>query len=171
MPASETDDLPFKFIYEKKVVRLPAATDADIAAVETRFGALPSDYKRFLQTINGGIPTAKHAPAPNPDDPHADDPRRCVIEHPEYAFEVECFNGLGAPAAAYSVESVSRRASDVLGREVVAIAGNGAGDQLIFLAPGDLTVYQWIHDEKVAPVPMASSFGELLQLIRPLSEE
>ena len=58
-----------------------------------------------------------------------------------------------------------------LGREVVAIAGDGAGDQLIFLAPGDPAVYWWKHDEHLPPIRMASSFTELLRLIRPLFEE
>jgi hypothetical protein len=169
MSASETD-LPFAFIYEKKLTRLPAATDADIAALEARFGALPDDYRHFLSTINGGRPAAKRAPPRDPADAHADDPRRCLIAHPKYPFEVECFNGLGAPTDAYAVESRSKRPSEALGREVVAIAGNGAGDQLILLAPGDPTVYQWVHDEKVAPVPMAASFSELLELIRPAFE-
>jgi hypothetical protein len=83
-----------------------------------------------------------------------------------YSFEVECFNGLGA-AEGYDVEYCSQWPSKRLGREVVAIAGNGAGDQLIFLAHHNPAVYQWIHDQAVPPVRMASSFSELLRLVSP----
>src|SRR5262245_56340948 len=144
-------DLAFEFIYEKKVIRQAPATDAQIAAVEARFGPLPADYKRFLQSINGGAPAAKHAPAPDPADPDADDPRQCVIAHPRYPFYVECVYGLGAGDGGYDIEYYSRGfVRDVLDREVVAIAGNGFGDQLVFLAPGDPGVYQFVHDDAAA---------------------
>jgi hypothetical protein len=179
MSANETD-LPFEFTYARKVVSRPPATEAQIAAVEARFGALPTDYKCFLQTINGGSPRAKHAPALDDlVDPEADDHGRCVVEYPKhtpfgervYAFEVECMYGLGPPADMYEVEYYSEWPSRVLDRQVVAIAGDGAGDQLILLGPGDPAVYLWVHDEAVPPVRMASSFGELLQLIRPAVEK
>jgi hypothetical protein len=159
-------DLPFEFIYEKKVIRRAPATDAQIAVVEARFGPLPADYKRFLQSVNGGAPAAlKHDPAADP----TDDPRECVVVHPEHdPLGVECFHGLGGED--YEVEEQSRWPSRDLGREVVAIAGDGAGDQFIFLAPGDPAVYWWKHDVRVPPIHMASSFTELLRLIRPLFE-
>jgi hypothetical protein len=159
-------DLPFEFIYEKKVIRRAPATDAQIAVVEARFGPLPADYKRFLQSVNGGAPAAlKHGPAPDP----SDNPRECVIVHPEHnSLGVECFHGLGGQD--YEVEEQSKWPSSDLGREVVAIAGDGSGDQLIFLAAGDPAVYWWKHDELVPPIRMASSFTELLRLIRPLFE-
>jgi len=160
-------DLPFEFIYEKKMRRRAPATDAQIAVVEARFGPLPADYKHFLQSVNGGAPAAlKHGPAPDP----TDDPRECAVVHPEHdAFRVECFHGLGGEH--YEVDDMSKWPSEDLGREVVAIAGDGFGDQLIFLAPGDPAIYWWIHDERVPPKRMASSFTELLRLIRPLFEE
>jgi len=176
MPVTANEgDLPFEFTYARMVVRLPPATDAQIAAVQARFGELPADYRRFLQSVNGGSPRAKGAPALDDlVDPDADDPGRCVVDHPNpiHSFEVECFNGLGDAAHdAYSVEACSRWPSRDLGREVVAIAGNGCGDQLIFLAPGDPAVYQWIHDQLVPPVRMSSSFSELLRLVTPVSEK
>lgn len=127
-------DLPFEFTYARMVVRRPPATDAQIAAVEARFGPLPGDYKRFLQTVNGGSPRAKHAPALDDlVDPEADDPGRCVVEYPKhtpfgeriFSFEVECIYGLGPPADTYEVEYHSKWPSRVLGREVVAILGMG----------------------------------------------
>jgi len=160
-------------VYANKVVRRAPATDAQITGVETRFGgALPADYRRFLQSVNGGSPMAVGVQPPA--DPNADDPRRCLVGHPaypfpDYAFEVECFYGLGSPDA-YDVESYSAWPSEVLGREVVAIAGNGYGDHLLLLAPGDPAVYQWIHDEDVPTLRMASSFTELLSLVRPATE-
>jgi hypothetical protein len=79
---------------------------------------------------------------------------------------VECIYGLGT-SDEYEVESRSSWPSKVLGREVVAVAGDGFGDQLVLLAPGDPAVYQWLHDQDAPPIPMASSFTELLSLIRP----
>lgn len=167
------DQLRFDFVYAGRVVRRAPATDAQITGVEMRFGgALPADYRQFLQSVNGGSPMAIGVRPPA--DPDADDPRRCLVGHPghpfpDYAFEVECFYGLGSPDA-YEVESSSALPSEVLGRQVVAIAGNGSGDQLVLLGPGDPAVYQWIHDEDEPPVPMASSFTELLSLLQPATE-
>jgi SMI1 / KNR4 family (SUKH-1) len=172
VPADEVN-LGFQFVYPNEVVRRPPATDTHLAAVHSRFGPLPVDYRRFLKSVNGGTPRATGPdgqPMSYPTDPDADDPGRCVVDHPEYEFEVECFYGLGAPEDAYSVVSCSRYPSRRLGHEVVAIAGNGCGDHLIFLAPGDPAVYQWIHDEAVPPVPMAASFTELLALVSPYRE-
>jgi hypothetical protein len=143
MPANETD-LPFEFTYARMVVRRPPATDAEIAALEARFGALPADYKRFLQSVNGGSPRAKHAPALDDLlDPEADDPGRCAMEYTKhtpfgervFSFEMECIYGLGPPADTYEVEHYSKQPSRGLGREVVAIAGNGAGDSSSFWRP------------------------------------
>jgi hypothetical protein len=178
MSANE-DDFPFEFVYHRKVVRRPPATGDQIAAVEARFGPLPVDYKGFLLSVNGGAPRAKHAPALDDLEPEADDPGRCVVEYPDYSrgvervfsFEVEDFHGLGPPADIYEVEYASGWPSRYLGREVVAIAGDGAGDQLIFLAPGDPAVYLWAHDKEVPPVRMKSSFTELLRFVRPVSEK
>src|SRR5262245_14785697 len=149
MPA-KVNKLSFEFIYEKKVIRRPPATDAQIAIVEARFGRLPADYKLFLQTVNGGVPAPKHAPASDPDDPDID-PRRCFVAHPDpvYSFDVDCFYGLGGEEY-YEVEYHSKFLSRRLGREVVAIAGNGCGDALILQAPGDPTVYQWVPDQAVS---------------------
>jgi hypothetical protein len=144
---------PVRFKHVGKVVQLPPATDEQLAWVETRFGPLPRDYRRFLATVNGGVPVPG------------------FLDHATYSFEIECFNGLGAPYDAYSVESRSRRPSERLGRPVVAIAGNGAGDQLIIRAPSDPAIYQWLHDEEVEPVRMASSFTELLSLLVPGPED
>jgi SMI1 / KNR4 family (SUKH-1) len=163
--------LRFEFTYEKAVVRRPPATDAQIAGVEARFGGvLPADYRLFLQSINGGAPAALGARPPT--NPHDDDPRRCEIDYPDdpaYSFEVECFYGLGPPDA-YEVESYAAWPSEVLGRQVVTIAGNGCGDQLIFLTPGDAAVYHFIHDEDVPPVRIASSFTELLSVVQPAAD-
>jgi hypothetical protein len=68
------------------------------------------------------------------------------------------------------VEYHSKWPSRTLGREVITIAGDGAGDQLIFLAPGDSAVYLWVHDQAVPPRQIASSFSELLRLLRPVSK-
>jgi hypothetical protein len=125
MAANETD-LPFEFTYARLVVQRSPATDAQLADVEARFGALPADYKRFLQSVNGGSPRAKHAPALDDlVDPEADDPGRCVVEYPRrtsfgqhiFSFEVECVYGLGPPVETYEVEySRNRRAARSVAR-------------------------------------------------------
>jgi len=147
--AERQSGYPVEFGYLNKIVQLPAATDEQIAVVEARFGELPADYRWFLKTVNGGRPS------------------RTFIDVPGWSFDIECFNGLGGdPTSSYAVERRSSWASEILERQVVAIAGNGAGDQLIFLSAGDPAVYQWIHDEEVPPVRMASSFTDLLWLLR-----
>jgi hypothetical protein len=131
-------------------VRRPPATEAQVAVLAARFGPLPEDYRHFLTTVNGG--------APVPD----------FLEHPAgYPFAIECFNSLCDPGEPYSIEAASAWLSDVLERPVVALAGNGFGDHLILIAPGDPAIYQWVHDEDGAPVRMASSFTELLSLLVP----
>jgi hypothetical protein len=140
---------PVEFGYFNRIVQLPPATDDQIAVVEARFGELPTDYRYFLKTVNGGRPS------------------RTFIDVPGWSFDIECFNGVGGdPTGPYAVERRSARTSEVLDRQVVAIAGNGAGDQLIFLSADDPAVYQWIHDEDVPPVPMAPSFTDLLAMLR-----
>jgi hypothetical protein len=134
--------------YVNKVVPVPPATAAQMSAIEARFGGpLPPDYAAFLRSVNGGVPS------------------RSFLRRGRDSFDVESFHGIGASTSAYDVEKASRWPSDTLGRPVVAIAGNGAGDQLIFLAPGDPGVYQWIHDEERAPILMAPSFTELLAML------
>jgi hypothetical protein len=116
---------PVEFGYMNRIVQLPPATDDQIAVVEARFGELPADYKRFLKTVNGGRPS------------------RPFMDVSGWSFDIECFNGLGGdPTGSYAVERRSAWASEILERQVVAIAGNGAGDQLIFLSAGDPAVYQ-----------------------------
>jgi SMI1 / KNR4 family (SUKH-1) len=147
------EQYPIRFKHVGKVVQLPPATEEQLAQLEARFGPLPRDYRRFLATVNGGVPVPG------------------FLDHPTRSFEIECFNGLGAPYDAYSVESRSRRPGERLGRPVVAIAGNGAGDQLILRAPSDAAIYQWLHDEDIEPVRMAPSFTALLSVLVPGPED
>ncbi len=117
MPRDQTA-FDIEFDYVNKIVRLPPATDEQIGALEAQFGgATPEDYRRFLQTINGGMPS------------------RSFLERSDESFEIECLYGLGSPTKAYSVEWQSGRVSSTLGHAVMAIAGNGASDQLIYSSP------------------------------------
>ncbi|HEY7223403.1 MAG TPA: SMI1/KNR4 family protein [Micromonosporaceae bacterium] len=145
---------PVRFTYAKKIVPLPPATADQLAVVETAFGPLPSEYRRFLSTVNGG------APVP------------CFLDFPSrHEFEIECFYGVGAPSDAYSVEYRSASVSERMGQTVVAIAGDGFGDQLILLRPGDPAVYQWVHDEQIPPIRMAPSFPALLAALVPAPKD
>src|SRR5262245_46657081 len=93
-----------------------------------RLQALSADGQRRLAE-GQACPGTRQSSLVNPE---ADDPGRCVVEYSTYtrfgervfSFEVECIYGLGPPDT-YDVEYYSKRPSPVLGREVVAIAGDG----------------------------------------------
>jgi hypothetical protein len=133
------------FSYFHKVLPLPPATPAEITRLEERFGGpLPEDYKTFLGTVNGGTPG------------------RSFLDYDAGCFDLEDLHGVGAAATAYDVEKASEWPSADIGHAVVAIGGDGSGDQLILLSPGDSSIYHWIHDQASAPVRVAASFTDLL---------
>jgi hypothetical protein len=140
-----------RFTYANKVVPLRPATRRQIAAVEEHFGGkLPKDYVAFLESTNGGVPEP------------------CFLPHRTHAFDIESLHGVGAATDIYDVLGASAWPSEVLGRHVVAIGGNGAGDQLVLLRPGDPKIYQWVHDEDIRPRRMADSFTAMLAKLRPV---
>lgn len=146
--------LGMRFGYEEQVRKLAPATSAQIRAIEEHFGGpLPPDYVEFLQAVNGGMP------------------RRTYLYHSDFSFDIESLHGIGAATDVYDVLRASSWPSEVLKTPVVAIGGNGAGDQLIFLRPKDPSVYQWVHDEDVSPFKMARSFREMIGKLRTRPDE
>jgi len=132
----------------------PAPTAEQWARIEARVGAaLPADYKAFLATQNGGIPLLPW------------------VSVGDEGFLIECLNYVdGAEADTYDVEKASRRPSRHIGEEVVAIAPDGSGDQLILRrVGGDWRVEWWRHDalDPGATEPVAASFSALLELLEP----
>ncbi len=142
------------FEYGDLLRERPAPTDEQWARIEARVGAaLPADYKVFLATQNGGRPLLPWVPIG------------------EEGFWVECLNYVdGAEADSYDVEKASRWPSEGIGEEVVAIAPDGGGDQLILRrVDGDWRVEWWHHDaaDPGATEPVAASFSALLDLLEP----
>lgn len=134
-----------QFQYVRLVKRLPGASATQLAAIERHFGgALPTDYAEFLRGVNGGCPAPSYVPGKR------------------FGFGIEAFYGAGAASDYYDVLHASKRTSANAGRTVVAIAGDGSGDQLVLLAPGDPAVYWWAHDDDDEPRRVAKSFDALL---------
>lgn len=142
-----------QFQYANLVKPLPGATDKQLAAIEGHLGgALPSDYADFLRGLNGGCPQPS------------------VVGKPHDGFNIEAFYGAGSRSDACDVLKASQRASKNAGRAVVAIAGDGSGDQLVFLKPGDSAVYHWSHDDDAKPRRVAKSFSDLLSSLTELPD-
>jgi hypothetical protein len=123
-----------------------APSEAQYAIIEGRIGCpLPVDYKAFLSAQNGGAPEIN------------------FLDTDDDAFQIECFNYLDEKKEdIYDVEKASARASRALGKEVVAIAPDGSGDQLVLRrVGGDWEVAWWRHDEGTCE-RVAASFSELL---------
>ena len=90
-------------------------------------------------------------------------------------FLIECFHYVdGHKQDVYYVEQASTWPSETLGAQVVAIASDGSGDQLILLREGARwKIAWWRHDTVPSLLPIADSFGELLQMLvaDPLANE
>jgi SMI1 / KNR4 family (SUKH-1) len=134
-----------QFQYAQLVKRLPGASAAQLAAIERHFGgALPTDYAEFLRGVNGG------GPEPS------------FVALGSIYFGIEAFYGAGAASAYYDVLQASQRVSTNARRTVVAVAGDGCGDHLVLLEPGDPAIYWWAHDDEGEPRRVAKSFDALL---------
>ncbi|MBN2197443.1 MAG: SMI1/KNR4 family protein, partial [Polyangiaceae bacterium] len=136
------------FAYGGLLRERPGPTPEQWARIEARVGALPEDYKAFLEIQNGGTPRLPYLPIA------------------EDGFLVECLNYVdGAGEDIYDVERASVRPSEDLGEEVVAIAPDGSGDQLILRrVDSDWRVQWWRHDEGTTE-DVAMSFSDLLDLL------
>ena len=145
--------------YRGKVIERKPATLIDIAEFEKKHGVkLPTDYISFVSKMNGGTPTLNWLETKGKE-----------------AFELEAFYHLsGDDTDYYSVSRASKAPSEALGRTVVAIAGDGSGDELI-LDPtaASAKVKWWRHDTRDEPELVAESFADLLdKLVKsPYSDE
>ncbi|EKE67535.1 SMI1/KNR4 family protein [Gallaecimonas xiamenensis] len=134
--------------YQNKVVEKPVPSDSDILSFEKKYGVkLPEDYVSFIQTVNGGAPSLNL---------YVDD---------DMEFDVEAFYFLSLEADEedyYSVIAASQWPTESIGRTVIAIAGDGSGDQLIFDLSLGQEVRLWRHDEEEEPEIIAASFSDFL---------
>ena len=140
-----------QYTYPGVLRRRPAATEAQLTRIEARLKRpLPADYRAFLTTHNGGSPS------------------RCMFEADGETFRLECFHGVGEPrrSDAYNVETVSAGVREVLGHEVLAIAGDGSGDQLIYDPTRGPGLWWWRHDDDDDGPAVAPSFTALNAMLR-----
>lgn len=143
--------------YQNCVIERPIPSLDEIAEFQARQGvALPADYLQFLRTINGGAPTLN------------------FFENDEAAFAIEAFHYLALesdPDDSYSIAVASEWPCEELGRKVIAIAGDGSGDQLIIDPSQGPEVRLWRHDDGSEPEILASSFEALLAGLKPDPDE
>lgn len=129
------------FSYVGLIRPRPPASDARLAEIEALLGApLPADYRAFLQTQNGGCP------------------RRAAFDADGERFVLECYYHAGERQAVYELEKNAARVSASIGRPVLAIAGDGSGDQLIYDPRRGPGLWWWRHDSD-AQVLVAPSFA------------
>lgn len=129
------------FSFLGRIQPRPPASDARLAEIEALLGApLPADYRAFLQTQNGGCP------------------RRAAFDADGERFVLECYYHAGERQAVYELEKNAARVSAAIGRPVLAIAGDGSGDQLIYDPQRGPGLWWWRHDSD-AQVFVAASFA------------
>jgi hypothetical protein len=133
------------FHFGGKVVDRPAASDEELAALERALGCeLPHDYAEFLRRRNGGCPN------------------RNFLDLEDGGFSIEAFYSTSTdPRDAYGSVFASRWPREDLGRRVIAVAGDGSGDQLVIDVENGGAIAWWRHDEGTV-TEIAESFSALL---------
>ena len=123
-----------------------APSEAQYTIVEQRVCCpLPLDYKAFLGKQNGGAPEIG------------------FLDTGDDAFQIECFNYIdGSKRDIYDVEKASEWPSRDLREEVVAVAPDGSGDQLVLRRVGDNWQVAWWRHDMGTCEQVATSFSELL---------
>jgi hypothetical protein len=129
-------------------------SDAIIDEFQSHFGiALPHDYVQFLKHTNGGYSR------PNLFLPKND--TRGEIWALDHFYHLEAdredLDGLW---------TTTRDWSDALQRRVVPIGCDGTGNQVVLLynqLPPSVAIC--IHDEEMALLPVADSFGEFIDML------
>jgi len=129
---------------------------------------LPDDYRKFLQTANGGIPVQKVFDAPN-------NPERvlefflCMLE--DSVEHKEGWRELGVVMTQLNERLVDDE--DLLGMNVIPIAALFAGDFICLdfrQTPDAPTVVIWDHEqsEEFAPhtTHLTHTFTQFLQMLR-----
>ncbi|MGZ0701870.1 SMI1/KNR4 family protein [Pseudomonas piscis] len=139
--------------YQNCVIERPVPSLDEIAEFQARHGVtLPEDYVKFLRTVNGGAPTLN------------------FFESDDAEFAIEAFHYLALQSDAndcYSIAVASEWPSEELGRQVIAIAGDGSGDQLIIDPSLGPEVRLWRHDDGSQPEILAPRFEALLAGLKP----
>jgi SMI1 / KNR4 family (SUKH-1) len=139
-------------------------TEQRIAACENGLGVrLPADYKHFLRTVNGGVPTPNCFSVPDRGD-----------------ALVDFLYGIGQERTAADLEFEQEQATlfDPLPPGVLAIGHDPGGNTLLLATLGgdggrvfywDRTGL-WVREDRQNTFPIAGSFTELLVSLRALDE-
>ena len=138
------DEIGFEYL--GKIIERPAPTPEQMTELEDWVGVpLPEDYKAFMALQNGGVP------------------KKSFVPTDDGGYRIETFNYIGSgDEDNYDVVRASKRPSDDLDEQVLAIAPDGSGDTLILRhGDGGWAVEWWRHDE-AGTERMAASFTELL---------
>jgi hypothetical protein len=136
--------------YVGKIIERKAPSAAEIKQLEQTLGTkLPETYKQFLEKANGFSPILN------------------TFSVDSYAWSLECFYHVASDLShAYNVAAQSEWASEVLARPVIAIAGDGSGDQLIFDPTQHAeALYMWTHDSSEQPVKVADNLEAFLDML------
>ncbi|MGC5700627.1 SMI1/KNR4 family protein [Pseudomonas sp. NFXW11] len=143
--------------YQNFVVEREIPSLEQLAEFQARHGIkLPDDYVAFIRSINGGIPTLN------------------FFTNEECEFVVETFHHLSLiddQDDCYNISIASAWPSEDLGRTLIAIAGDGSGDQLVFDLSLGPQVRLWRHDDGQQPVIIAASFADFIDRLEPEPED
>ncbi len=130
--------------YMGKITERKAPSVAKIKQLEQALELkLPKSYKHFLKKANGFAPTLN------------------TFSVGRDGWSLECFYHVADDLShGYNVAERSKWPSEALGHPVIAIAGDGSGDQLIFDPMQDKeALYMWSHESSQKPVKVANSLG------------
>jgi hypothetical protein len=137
--------------YAGKIIKRNPPSTAEIKKLEQTLAVkLPEQYKQFLNQANGFIPVLNF-----------------VDIAARYGWYVDCFYHASSEFThEYNLASASKWASEALGRPIVAIAGNGSGDQLIFDPRRDPeAIYLWNHEDASKTVLVAKNLETFLDML------
>jgi SMI1-KNR4 cell-wall len=136
--------------YAGKIIKRDAPSAAEVEQLEQTLGVkLPKLYKEFLEQVNGFAPLLNS------------------FSVGDYGWTLESFyhvaSDLNHP---YNAAAQSEYANEVLARPVIAIAGDGSGDQLIFDSTQDAdALYMWAHDSSKEPIKVAATLEAFLDML------
>lgn len=136
--------------YVGKIIERKAPSAAEIKQLEQTLGTkLLKSYKQFLKKANGFVPSLNS------------------FSVEDNAWSLECFYHVSSELThGYNVAAQSEWASEVLARPVIAIAGDGSGDQLIFdPMQNPEALYMWTHDSSQQPVKVADNLEAFLDML------
>ena len=132
----------------------PAPSDREIADYETHFGVqLPDEYVMLLRHANGGHPELDGF-----------QPQGIVEEE---LWGVDRFYHLGGDKDDLGgLWGVTTQWQAAVGKNVVPVASDGGGNQIMLrYGSSQPEVIVCVHDDNFQMIPVASSFGEFIDLL------